>query len=78
MAEKAQPRRYSYSVSYWLAWACTIALGMLAATQAASGDLALTRQQTAILGILGAGLGIANSLLPRVTKPPSDDRKGLD
>jgi hypothetical protein len=40
--------------------------------------LELTRQQVALMGVAAAMLGVLAGFLPRVTKPPSDSRKGLD
>jgi 4-amino-4-deoxy-L-arabinose transferase-like glycosyltransferase len=71
-----RPERYSYS--YYAAVAVTVILAGLGAAQMAADPLELTRQQTALMGIAAAMLGVLAGFLPRVTKPPSDSRKGLD
>lgn len=71
-----RPERYSYS--YYAAVAVTVILAGLGAAQVASEALELTRQQVALMGVAAAMLGVLAGFLPRITKPPSDGRKGLD
>jgi hypothetical protein len=71
-----RPERYSYS--YYAAVAVTVILAGLGAAQVASEALDLTRQQVALMGVAAAMLGVLAGFLPRITRPPSDARKGMD
>lgn len=68
----------NYRVSYYAAVLVTVLLAGLAAAQVASDALELTRQQVALMGVAAAMLGVLAGFLPRVNKPPSDERRGMD
>lgn len=68
----------SYRISYALACGVMIVLAMLGAAQVAHDALGLTSQQLALMGVFSAGLGVAQGVLPRVTKPPASNRAGKD
>lgn len=71
-------RPENYRVSFWAAVIVTVVLAMLGAATVAADPLELTKQQVALIGVATAGLGVLNGFLPRVNKPPSDDRRGRD
>ncbi|MCR4374433.1 MAG: hypothetical protein NUW22_06250 [Acidobacteria bacterium] len=69
----------TYRPQYVLAVSVTVLLAILGAIQAGdAATLGLSRQVIAWLGIASAGLGVLNGLLPRITAPPNDARKGMD
>jgi hypothetical protein len=76
--EGMRRRTEMYRISYAASVIVTVTLAMIGAMQVAAESLELSRQQTAALGVLAAGLGVLAGFLPRVTMPPSSNRKGLD
>lgn len=68
----------AYSIQYAAAIVVAVIAAMLGAAMVASDALELSRQQVAIIGVVTAGLTVLASFLPRVTKPPSDAREGMD
>ena len=69
----------SYTAQYWVSVAVTVTLAIFAAIQVGNPDaLGISPRVIAWLGIASSGLGVLAGFLPRVTAPPSDDRKGLD
>ncbi len=69
----------AYRPQYVSAVVVTVLLAILGAIQAGdAATLGLSRQVIAWLGIVSAGLGILNGLLPRVTAPPNDARQSMD
>lgn len=70
---------HSYTALYVLAVAVAVILAGLAAIQVADPDLlGLTRKHLAWAGVASAMLGVLASFLPRVNKPPSESRRGMD
>lgn len=71
-------RPESYKTSYILAVVVAFASLAITLVIGAGAIYGLSIQTITTLGIVGSLLTFAASLLPRVTKPPSDNRKGLD
>jgi hypothetical protein len=69
----------SYTALYVLAWLVTIASLAIAAIQLKDPTtLNIDPVISNWIGVAGAFLGALNGLLPRVTKPPEEERRGLD
>lgn len=68
----------SYTLLYWLAVLVTATGAMLGTVVVLSGQLALTGQQVALIAVAQAGLTVLAGFLPRITKPPSNAREGMD
>lgn len=71
------------NVPYRFQWGLTIVLliiaAMLAAIQVADPmDLGISPVAKNWMSIISAGISAALAFLPKVTKPPADDRVGMD
>lgn len=68
-----------YTHQHYAAVAVMIAIVVLGAIQVAGGDaLGLSGRAMAWLGVATAGLGVLQATLPKVQKPPDDERRGMD
>lgn len=68
-----------YRIQYTLAVIVLLLLVVFGVIQSTGGEaLGLTAHQMAWIGVLTAALGTVQSLLPKVHRPPSDERKGMD
>ena len=68
----------SYSIQYALSVLVAVSLAMIGAAIASADALDMTKQQVAVLGIASTGLGVLALVLPKIQKPPSDERRGMD
>ena len=68
----------SYSIQYALSVLVAVSLAMIGAAIASADALDMTKQHVAVLGIASTGLGVLALVLPKIQKPPSDERRGMD
>lgn len=67
-----------YSLQYAASIAVAVVGAMLGGAIMAADALELSRQQIAVIGIVLTGLTMLATFLPKATKYPSPERRGLD
>lgn len=67
-----------YTWQFLAALVVALAIFVLTGLAGASADLGLTRAQVVLITIAVGGLGIVQSVLPRITATPNPDRAGKD
>lgn len=77
-----KPTTPTVSIPYTVQWVSSLVVVLLIfiltglASQAV--DLGITRPQVVLITLAVGALGIVQAVLPRVTAPPNEERKGLD